>query len=116
MGDERRRHQRVPADVPFRLVGADGSEDAFELIDLSESGARIRCGKSLAAMTEIRVALLLPGRSLGREGEIRLATTGVVVWSHKGEDGQYDTGVFFPALEEEQRDLLQHFVHASPRS
>jgi hypothetical protein len=65
MGDERRRHTRIHADLPCRFVDESGAED-----------------------------------------------TGVVVWSHLGDDGQYDTGVFFPELGEEQRGLLHAFVNA----
>lgn len=113
MGNERRRHQRIRADFPFRLVNERGEEEPFDLVDLSESGARITCTHPIAAMTRIRVALRLPGRSVGQEEDVRLDTTGVVVWSHASEDGRYDTGVFFSELEEEQRSLLQAFVLAA---
>ncbi|MFV1959921.1 MAG: PilZ domain-containing protein [Planctomycetota bacterium] len=113
MGNERRRHLRIPADLPFRLVAEDGAEEPFELIDLSESGARIQCAQPISPMTRIRVALTLPGRHVGQDDDVRLVTTGVVVWSHPVEDGRYDTGVFFAELEEEQRDYLQSFVHAA---
>ena len=110
MGNERRRHPRVPAALPFRLVGESGEEESFDLVDLSESGARIKCHHGINAMTRIRVALVLPGEQLGIEDDVRLDTTGVVVWSHPVADGVYDTGVFFAELEDEQRHLLQSYV------
>ncbi len=113
MGNERRRHQRVRAEVPLRLLNEQGDEEPFELVDLSESGARITCRHPINAMTRIRVAMLLPGRAVGHDGDVRLDTTGVVVWSHRAEDGRYDTGVFFSDLEDEQRGLLQAFVDAA---
>jgi PilZ domain len=113
MGNERRKHPRISADLPFRLVNAKGEEETFDLVDLSESGARIQCGHAIQAMTRIRVAMVLPGRRLGRDGDVRVDTTGVVVWSHPVEDGVYDTGVFFPELEDDQRRLLKTFVHAA---
>ena len=107
-GAERRKHTRVQTAVPFRLV-THGKEEAFDLIDLSESGVRIRCHKPLGAMTRIQVAMVLPGKALGASADVRFETTGVVVWSHK-QDSIYDTGVFFPEMDERQRGLLRTFV------
>jgi hypothetical protein len=109
---ERRRHDRVPADVPFRL-NADGVEDTFDLMDLSESGVRIRCRRSLPAMARIQVSLVLPARRVQAPGDVRLDTTGVVVWSHRSDAGgaqAFDTGVFFSELDDRQRGLLRSFV------
>ena len=114
MGTERRRHPRVRAGIPFRLVSEKGAEEAFELVDLSESGARITCGHPIAAMTRIRVAMVLPGEMVGADDpEVRLDTNGVVVWSHRVEDGRYDTGVFFSDLADDQRDVLASFVEGT---
>jgi hypothetical protein len=107
---ERRRHDRVPTELPFRLK-ADGAEEVFDLVDLSESGVRIRCRRSIPAMTRIQVSLVLPGRRVGGgAGDVRLDTTGVVVWSHRAENHTFDTGVFFAELDERQRGLLRSFV------
>jgi hypothetical protein len=113
MGNERRRHPRVQAEIPFRLVGEGGKEEPFDLVDLSEAGARITCDRPITAMTRIRVAMVLPGPPLGRgEAPVTVDTTGVVVWSHRVEGGRYDTGVFFSELEDGQREILQTFVDA----
>jgi hypothetical protein len=109
-GAERRKHARVAAGFPCVLVGADRHEQRFELLDLSESGVRMRCGKSLAPMTRIQVAMELPAGRLGRTAGVRVTTDGVVVWSHKASQGGFDTGVFFPDLSNEQRGLLAAFV------
>ena len=116
MGSERRRHRRVQVQVPFRLVDEDGGEEAFDLIDLSEAGARITCSHPIAAMTRIRVAIRLPGDKVGKDdGEaVQVDTRGVVVWSHQVGDGRYDVGVFFSDIEDEARHRLQSFVAAAP--
>jgi hypothetical protein len=106
---ERRRHPRVPASLPFRLK-ADGGEESFDLVDLSESGVRIRCRRSIPAMTRIQVSLVLPARRLGAGDDVRLDTTGVVVWSHRADGQTFDTGVFFADLDDRQRGLLRSFV------
>ena len=107
-GSERRKHARVETKIPFRLLSG-GQEEAFDLVDLSEAGVRIRCRRSLGAMTRIQVAMVLPGKRIGASSDVRFETTGVVVWSHKLET-TYDTGVFFPELDDRQRGLLRTFV------
>src|SRR5439155_1604323 len=63
-GSERRKHARVETKIPFRLLSG-GQEEAFDLVDLSEAGVRIRCRRSLGAMTRIQVAMVLPGKRIG---------------------------------------------------
>lgn len=109
-GKERRQHKRVTAAFPCVLVDASQKEQRFDLLDLSESGVRMRCAKALPAMTRIQVAMDLPAGRLGRTAGVRVTTHGVVVWSHKATKGGYDTGVFFPDLSTEQRGVLAAFV------
>lgn len=110
MSEERRVHRRVPGGLPCALKTPSGDDQPFDLIDLSESGARIRCAEAIAAMTEIAVALQLPASRVGAEADVSFETRGVIVWSHPIEDGRYDTGVFFPELDDEGRALLQAYV------
>ena len=130
---ERRKHKRVSASFPCVLIGPDQKEEHFDLVDLSESGVRMRCARSLPAMTQIEVALVLPGKRIGKPKDARLSTRGVVVWSHKAgietpakaagrkpapakkagggaEAPGFDTGVFFPELTAEARGLLNAYV------
>jgi hypothetical protein len=112
---ERRQHRRVRAALPFRIVNEAGREEPFRLLDLSECGARIQCRHAVPPMTRIQVALVVPAPRAGREEDVRLDTTGVVVWCHSVGEGAYDTGVFFPELEAEQRDLLRAIVQDEVR-
>lgn len=61
-------------------------------------------------MTRVRVSLRLPGDRVGRDSDVPIETFGVVVWSHRGDDGTYDTGVFFPELDEDCAALLLAYV------
>ena len=127
---ERRKHKRVSASFPCVLVGPDKKEERFDLVDLSESGVRMRCARALPAMTQIQVAMTLPGGRVGRPKDAKLSTRGVVVWSHRaggaakgekvgksapkaGSKGGFDTGVFFPELSTEERGLLTAYVHSA---
>ncbi len=107
---ERRKHQRVAASLACTMRGEDGAESPFDLVDLPESGIRLRCAESVTAMTRIQVAVLLPAGRIGRDEDVRLDTQGVVVWSHQVQPGEFDTGVFFPELDDDQRGMLQAFV------
>jgi hypothetical protein len=109
---ERRRHARVKTRIPFHLV-TDGKDEPFDLVDLSESGVRIRSPRALVPMTRIRVRVVLPAKRVGSPADVALDTTGVVVWSHKeaGPAG-FDVGVFFSELEDRQRNLLRTYVGA----
>jgi len=88
----------------------EAGDTAFDLMDLSESGVRIRCGSPMAPMTRIKVGMVLPAKRVGSKSDVSFETTGVVVWSHKVPEGAFDTGVFFPDLDERQRGLLRTFV------
>ena len=110
MSDERRRDRRVPAQGPCTIVGGDGTERAFELVDLSESGARLTCEAAIDAMTRVQVVLVLPADRLGHTEDATLQTVGVVVWSHQTEDAVFDTGVFFPELDDDSASLLRNYV------
>jgi hypothetical protein len=100
------------------MLGPDRQHEAFDLLDLSESGVRMRSARALTPMTQIQVALELPAGRTGRTKDVKLTTRGVVVWSHRagkdtpggGAGGGFDTGVFFPELTADQRALLLLFV------
>ena len=114
MATERRKVPRITAtDLPFRFVNERGEPETFELMDLSESGARIQCQRRLAAMTKVQVGVVLPGHLMGGADDVHMTTTGVVVWCHEVAEGRYDTGVFFSELAEEHREILRSFVQAS---
>ena len=70
MANERRRYPRVAAELPFRFVSERGEDEAFDLVDLSESGARIKCAHHLAAMTQVQEQS--PPPTLSRWAENRL--------------------------------------------
>ncbi|MGE0192014.1 MAG: PilZ domain-containing protein [Planctomycetota bacterium] len=112
-GAERRRHTRVEAGGICLLAGSEGHQTAFELLDLSESGARLRCERGLPAMTRVGVILVLPAQRIGQPKDARLDITGVVVWSHEAETKVFDTGVFFPELDDDARTALKAYVTAS---
>lgn len=113
--DERRRHPRVPARIPFHLV-TEGKDEPFDLMDLSESGVRIVAPRALAPMTRIQVRMILPAGRVASERDMTMDLGGVVVWSHPlpgvkaSAPGRHDVGVFFADLDDRQRNLLRAYV------
>ena len=110
MTEQRRKTPRVATQGPCAIRDPDGTEHAFELVDLSVCGARLRCEVPSGAMTRIHVAMALPGERVGQEEDVRLETAGVIVWSHRLEENVHDIGVFFPELSDEGAALLQAYV------
>ncbi len=106
--DERRKHTRVPLREPGVLV-AEGVRNDFEMVDISESGVRLRSKLAIHAMTQLELELRLAAAQVGAKDDYVLKTTGIVVWSHKqaAPPLPYDTGVFFPHLDDRQREILR---------
>lgn len=113
--DERRRHRRVPARIPFHLL-SEGKDEPFDLMDLSESGVRILAPRALAPMTRIEVRMILPAGRVASDRDVTMDLGGVVVWSHPlpgvkaSAPGRHDVGVFFSDLDDRQRNLLRAYV------
>ena len=107
-GAERRQHPRVPVREPGVLV-SHGVRNEFEMVDISESGVRIRSQHAFQAMVELELELRLAAARVGGPDDFVLKTTGIGVWSHKQAAAPlpFDTGVFFPHLDERQREILR---------
>ncbi|MFM8385855.1 MAG: PilZ domain-containing protein [Planctomycetia bacterium] len=119
MSAERRKHRRVHASLPCLMRGPDRRHEPFDLLDLSESGLRMRCARPLAPMTQVEVDIELPAARIGRDKDVLLRLRGVVVWSRRSPAPAgaqtvpvqaWDTGVFFPELTRDQVALLLLFV------
>ena len=113
MTESRRKSPRVAAQGACTIRDPEGGEHAFELVDLSECGARLRCEIPIGAMTRIHVSMLLPGDRVGQDDDARLETMGVIVWSHRVEEGVNDIGVFFPELDDTGAAMLHAYVLSS---
>lgn len=105
---ERRKHARVPLREPGVLV-SQGVRNEFEMVDISESGVRLRSQHAIHAMVQLQLELRLTAAQVGEKADYVLKTTGIVVWSHKqaAPPLPYDTGVFFPQLDDRQREVLR---------
>ena len=75
MSQERRTQTRVPAGGSCTIRDQEGDERAFELVDLSECGARLRCENAIGAMTRIQVNMVLPAERIGESADAVLNKT-----------------------------------------
>lgn len=107
---ERRRHPRVPTDLPLRLTFKDKTVET-RIHDLSGSGIRFSAPAALPLLSRVQIALELPDGTAGQPASI--AITGVVVRCREGspgEESRFDTAIFFEDLSEAARVRLARFV------
>ncbi len=107
---ERRRHPRVPTDLPLRLTFKDKTVET-RIQDLSGSGIRFKAPAALPILSRVQIALELPDTP-GQPGA-SIAITGVVVRCREGdpaEEARFDTAIFFEDLSENARARLARFV------
>ena len=110
---ERRRHPRVSIELPLRLTLQDGTVDSH-IVNLSESGIRLRTPSPLPLMTRVQIALELPDKA-GSSGAAAVAITGVIVRCVEtpGQDNPYDTAIFFEDLSDSARGHIARFVQSN---
>jgi c-di-GMP-binding flagellar brake protein YcgR len=110
---ERRRHPRVPTDLPLRLTFRDKTVET-RIQDLSSSGIRFRAPAALPILSRVQIALELPDAKEGQPAA-PIAITGVVVRCREMEppaEPPFDTAIFFEDLSEMARARLARFVAA----
>lgn len=107
---ERRRHPRVPTDLPLRLTFKDKTVET-RIQDLSSSGIRFKAPAALPILSRVQIALELPDSTPGQPAA-SIAITGVVVRCMEGDAGEtpFDTAIFFEDLSEIARARLARFV------
>ena len=108
---ERRRHRRISVRLPLQLTVKDQTVDTH-IVDLSESGIRLRTPASLPLMTRVQIALELPARKPS-EGTSAVGMTGVIVRCVHVDDGSgvpYDTAIFFENLSDSARGRIERYM------
>ena len=68
---ERRRHPRVPTDLPLRLTFKDKTVET-RIQDLSGSGIRFQAPAALPILSRVQIALELPDGSPGQPSSIAI--------------------------------------------
>lgn len=105
---ERRRSVRVHESLPFK-IGHTDYETQAETLNISEHGALCLVDKSVPLMTQLAVALTLPGVGGKRGKTIRLK--GVVIRREKDLSSErYYIGIFFSDIKKEDHETLRRFI------
>lgn len=107
-GSERRRSLRITETLPF-VIGHEGFEIEAVTVNLSALGAMCRVTREIAMMTQLAVALSLPGDSGARARKIRMKA--VVV--RKEKEPASDTfliAIYFSDIKPEDRAALEAFI------
>jgi hypothetical protein len=97
---ERRESPRIETDFEGRVSSEHNVR--CRVVNISRSGARAVSTVPLPEFSEVEISLHLKFDDGIEELDCRAA----VVRCDAREDGQYDVGLFFPALEPEQKALL----------
>lgn len=97
---DRRESPRIETDFEGKF--GDQPEMRCRVVNVSRSGARAVSAVSIPEFSEVEISLRL---KLDGKSEV-LKCRAAVVRCDPREDGQFDVGLFFPALEPDQKALL----------
>lgn len=116
-GRERRRSERVDAQVALQLSGSDksfpGESITTESINVGAEGIYCQVGHFIAPLTKLQLAMVLPLKN--KKGQIKnevVKTDAVVVRCQPAgsEDGGYKIACFFTGLDGAARETLKEYV------
>ena len=106
---DRRRSVRVYESVPFK-IGHAGYEAQAETVNISAHGALCIVDKNIPLMTQLAVAVTLPGAGSSKRGKT-LKLKGVVVRRDKDPDSErYFLAIFFSDIKAEDQEALHRFI------
>lgn len=110
---ERRRDPRLSKSIPIKICQDDG-DIVTETANISRSGAYCRVNKPVAAMTKLKIHLLLPVKKGGKPSTRKITCDGVVVRvedipgeSHK------NIAVFFNDIKQRDAEAIADYVSSS---
>ena len=107
---ERRRSIRVDEKLPFK-IGHEHYEIEAVTINISSQGVLCAVDRDIAMMTQLKVALSLPGKDGAKPKNI--SARGVVVRKEKGlAAGRFFLGVYFADIKDSDRETLERFIES----
>lgn len=106
---ERRRSVRVYESLPFKIGHAEYETQA-ETINISAHGALCVVDKNIPLMTQLAVALTLPGAGSSKRAKT-VRIKGVVVRREKDADSErYFLAIFFSEIKPQDQEILHRFI------
>jgi c-di-GMP-binding flagellar brake protein YcgR len=107
---ERRRSVRVDDSLPFKIGHADYEAEA-RTVNISLNGALCIVDKNIPVMTQLRVALSLPGAKGKRAKTIKIK--GVVVRREPDpQTNDWLLAVYFSEIKPEDQDTLRRYIES----
>jgi c-di-GMP-binding flagellar brake protein YcgR len=107
-GRERRQSVRITETLPF-VIGHEGFEVEAVTINLSCLGAMCRVSREIPMMTQLAVALSLPGDETARAKKIRMKAV-VVRKEKEPATGTFLIAIYFSDIKPEDRSTLEAFI------
>lgn len=106
-GQDRRRHPRVPTDLKGTLQ-CDG-ETQCKVLNVSRSGAFAVSSQALPEMAQVQIRLEVA--AAGQDPR-SLTCEAAVVRCDRRPDGNYDLGLFFTSMTDEDTELLSRIIES----
>ena len=111
---ERRKHPRIPKNLPIKLLSKDSSLIVTKTKNISVSGAYCHTSSYLPPMTILDITMLLhtqkdKSNNSSQQAE-KVHCRGVVVRSEKIKDNNYAIAIFFNEIAKKEKDKLRKFI------
>ncbi len=108
---ERRRSIRIEEALPFK-IGHDKFEILAETVNVSEHGALCLVDGNVPVMTQLALALTLPGATKSSKGK-NIRMKGVVVRrDHDPASKKYFLAIFFSQISPKDQQVLSRFIES----
>lgn len=110
---ERRRAQRVDANLAIRITGGPDASQG-ETLNISMNGVYFKSSRFIEPMTKVQLELMIPDPSVEKGEDISITCDGVIVRVEpEREDPSvsiYNTAVFFTYLPEATQKLITKYI------
>ncbi len=111
---ERRKHPRIPKNLPIKLLSKDSSLIVTKTKNISLSGAYCHTSSYFSPMTILDITMLLHTQKSNTNNSSQRAEKvhcrGVVVRSEKIRDNNYAIAIFFNEIAKKEKEKLERFI------
>lgn len=109
---DRRKAPRIETDLSGILDKHATEEARCRVANLSRSGALAVSNRALPEMSQVRVRIQVADESTG--DPVSFHCEAAVVRCDRRPDANYDLGLFFTAMKEEDRMVLENLLRTKP--
>ncbi|MCK4236614.1 MAG: PilZ domain-containing protein [Candidatus Krumholzibacteria bacterium] len=112
--DERRKAQRVEANLAITLSGGPAEEATGKTLNISTNGVYFQSPRFMEPLTKVQLELMIPDPECQDEGESSVTIEGIVVRVDPEKKdaavSSYHVAVFFTFVTEYAKDILTEYI------